>query len=555
MPFKREHRIIQTLHRKRVNNTSLFVPHMIHLPCPRTPLPLSFATRVQEIPFLHLLLEDSGWADPGGGEEKRGDGNSVPPASPSPSSSTFLCLQLAGDDASPLFEIACRALFRLHPRRLPRFVERLARFRAYADGIGGEDLGGPGAEDGPGSPQGSRDDEEKEITGTQATFSRRERHRTSWSSADARSERTAGDDAGGGDGWRRDSSSTLAAEDDRRSPSPPPSLETAASRRTSEDSSALDPGGRVPRAARRTASMGASRDHSRDTATEPTASAIASTDRPLSGEADGSAQPSPGDNAPGNRRRLRKSAPVVPAYFARALACLPPAAQDDSSGNEQRRARLSLLLGACMFTEACRLLRCRAWEGSGADSDHKVGGWRGDRGAEEAWRATVRLLNELSRAAESESAHEAAAAAAAAGGAAAAATPVDAAEMETPGAGTDIPPVPGTGVHGRVSLQFRLAFEDTLAETILADSPERMRAVMLCRPSGLTPVSVVRMVRRAAKSAAESATKGGRSAAGDRVDGGDKVERNPPLHVAGSTQTLKMCLLILLEGGMRSSAV
>ncbi|CAM9900090.1 unnamed protein product [Scytosiphon promiscuus] len=203
-----------------------------------------------EIPFLHFLLEDSGWADPSGD-----GGGSGPPASSSPSSSTFLCLQLAGDDASPLFEIACRALFRLQPRRLPRFVERLARFRAYADGMRRERLGGRGTEDGPVPPQGSSDGAEKE-TEREPTVPRRERKRTSWSSADARSERTAGDDAG--DGWRQDPSSTTAAED-RRSASPPPPSGSTASRRTSEEGS-FDAGARAGRPATRSTSIGTSRD-------------------------------------------------------------------------------------------------------------------------------------------------------------------------------------------------------------------------------------------------------------------------------------------------------
>lgn len=204
-------------------------------------------------------------------------------------------------------------------------------------------------------------------------------------------------------------------------------------------------------------------------------------------------------------------------------------------------------MGACMFTEASRLLRARAWEGIS-------GNWRGNQGGAAAWGAAMRLLSELKRAAEHEKGEEARAATAASTG-------VFAGSSSLPSAAAPVanaPPLPPT-VFGGSSLQFRLAFEDALAETILADSSDRMETVMRCRPRSLSPVAVVRMVRRAAEAAGAAAIPGvrtptagggnqktaGPSRAG--VGGLSEAERRALVFSSGSTQTLKRCLVILLE--------
>eukprot|EP00903_Cladosiphon_okamuranus_P018195 g16738.t1 len=495
-----------------------------------------------EIPFLHFLLEVSGEAD--SGQEEKHDGRKAPslrsPPSPSPSSSsaysTFLCLQLAGNDASPLFEIACRALFRLRPQKLPRFVERLARFRAFANEIKrGGCAGAVGA--GATPPQDSGGDEDKregkEEAGGEEEGGRR--GASVASSADARSERTSGVDTAFSEEQQQQQQRR------RRSPSPPPQSGIA-SRHTSEDN-AYEHGGRDSRSTTRPSSTATSREHSPETPVAPptptptpTPASASATDPPPSGAADD--LPDPGTGPPSAARERteessRESALVAPAYFARALASLPPAVEDDraaGAGSQQRRSRLSLLLGARKFAEACKLLRSRAWECAGSSPGVKRGSWRGDRGGEESWRAAMRLLNELRRAV---------AVAGKAGEDVASSTGGhDDAAATVGAAGIPLP------------LQFRLAFEDALAETILADSPERMEAVMLCRPEGLTPVAVVRMVRRASRAVVET------SAAAETGDGGDGKDsgQGGQQLLSGSTQTLKMCLLLLLEDGTRQES-
>ncbi|CAM9722674.1 unnamed protein product [Pylaiella littoralis] len=568
-----------------------------------------------EIPFLHFLFEASGDGGPGrptprGGGGGKGtdregndnDGSAAPPYAParssfsssSSSSSTFLCLYLAGDDKSPLFEIACRALFRLRPRELPRFVERLARFRAYAEELraGGEEGeekaegGQGGAEAAEPSPQmldgvgeeRKREAEEEEDEGeVLAKLFHGGQQGPSVSSTDIGSERMLEEEPSvnrsGGGGGRSDSPASFAEGRQRahRSLSPLQQISTA-SRRTSDDN-ASDTGGRVSRATTRANSAETSREQSPEQAAPPSPARTVSTDPPFQGatnhttnlsSSSSSTAPAAGTAARQHRDggRLRKNAPpVAPVYFARALACLPPAAEDDktgdSSGSRQRSARLSLLLGACMFTEASRLLCSRAWgsgssgsSGGGGCGSGIHGGWRGNRGAAEAWGAAMRLLNKLSQAAaaaaaaavevtgdEGDDVAAAAAAAAAASSAAAASAPTAVA-----GAAVADPPVAlaVTALVPPPSLQFRLAFEDALAEAILADSPERMEEVMLCRPAGLTPVAVVRMVRRAAKAVG--------------VGGSDEAESCRPL-LSSSTRTLKLCLLLLLgDGAMQGAA-
>ncbi|CAM9439592.1 unnamed protein product [Ectocarpus sp. 8 AP-2014] len=520
-----------------------------------------------EIPFLRSLLEGLGGAqDPGqsrgglggaaggGNGPARYGGNGAVKASPSSASSTFLCLQLVGDDKSPLFEVACRALFRLLPRELPRFIERLARFRSYADEIKRRGAGETEA-----ALQAVSSDEEGEgkEEDRQPPLLRRGRQRTSWSSGDARSEATLRGDDGGGGGAEHGGSSTVSGSDEHHQhrPTSPMSRTGTGSRHQSEDN-ASDSGGRVGRPpARASSGAGTSRERS----PEQAAPAPASPNPSYSGAADDSAHPvtAPADAAvshhqPPGEERPYGTPPVATAYFSRALACLPPAVEDDrgdGAGSQRCRARLSLLLGARKFTEACRLLRHRAWgcvggagAGAVAGSSGKRGSWRGDRGAAEAWGANMRLLNELNRAAAAAATIDKADDAAAAAAVAAGESVGDMTASVSPAAAAE------TAGNGSVALQFRLAFEDTLAETILEDSPERMKEVMLCRPSGLTPVRVVRMVRRAAEAwvAAPTAV----VANGGVGGGGDDSEANQPPR-CGSTQTLKMCLLLLLEDDTR----
>ncbi|CAM9536309.1 unnamed protein product [Ectocarpus sp. 4 AP-2014] len=513
-----------------------------------------------EIPFLRSLLEGLGGAqDPGqsrggldgaagggNGPAKYG-GNGAVKASPSSASSTFLCLQLVGDDKSPLFEVACRALFRLLPRELPRFIERLARFRSYADEIKRR-----GAEETEAALQdvGSDEEGEGEEGHRQPPLLRRGRQRTSWSSGDARSEATLRGDGGGG--AEHGDSSTVSGSDEHHQhrPTSPMSRTGTASRRQSEDN-ASDSGGRVGRPPTRAGSRAGT---PRERSPEQAAPVPASPNPSYSCAADDSTHPvtAPVDAAshhqPPGEERSHGTPPVATVYFSRALACLPLADEDDSgdgAGSQRRRARLSLFLGARKFTEACRLLRHRAWgcfggagTGAVAGSSGKRGSWRGDRGAAEAWGANMRLLNELKRAAAAAATIDKADDAAAAAAVAAGESVGDVTASVSPAAAAK------TAGNGSVALQFRLAFEDTLAETIVEDSPERMKEVMLCRPSGLTPVRVVRMVRRAAEAGVASPT--AVVANGGVGGGGDDSEADQPPR-CGSTQTLKMCLLLLLE--------
>lgn len=457
------------------------------------------------------------------------------------SSSTFLCIHLAGNVASPLFEVACRALFRLRARKLPRFVERLARFRAYAAAMASnlnvED-------DGSGGGGGESDDE------GDARKQRRRERRHEHIPSDVRSETV--EDASAPVKVAatvlsaRRGSSTASAEDRTdayltptlRSPPPSPSRHVS-DNSASASGDILGSGGDAcaGRGSNR-ATSAISRECSPDPASAPAPFTLSAL--PDTKNSDAPARPDEKPNtsiAPIAARALS-----APAYFSRALACLPPAAEDGEDGS-QRRARLALLMGACMFTDACRLLRARSWEGLG-------GNWRGDRGADEAWGAAVRLLGELKRAAaEGEEREESATTA----GDGAAAADLAAAAPSTAAAGVAGPPPPA---YGEIALQFQLAFEDTLAETILADCPERMGAVMDCRPNGLTPVAVVRMVRRAAE-----ATGAAGVGCGPDVEPPDRTEvrgQTKGVHhsgLRGSTQTLKKCLLLLLEDSPTSSPI
>lgn len=468
------------------------------------------------------------------GEEEVEQG--VREASASPSSSTFLCLHLAGDNSSPLFEVACRALFYLRPRQLPLFVERLSNFRAYADRIAADerDMASPAAAavtvNGKDVASPSRGNDkppnqklDAEITDISAGVgnSCNDTNALETNTNDNASMLERASYAGG----RRDSSSS---EDE-----PKPGLSTAQPRsptpslsrlfRENEDSASDGP----PHAGEGHSSKFMTRTSS--------ATSLEYSTEPVSVPVAGTAIPTAGDDTPRSPslRRGDDGAPQSPPrpaqahqYFARALACLPPAVEDGVDGSK-RRARLSLLMGARMFTEACRLLRARAWEGPG-------GRWRDDPGAADAWSAAMRLLSALQRAA------------------------VEVEEVERKegeeGAGfagfvlPDDAVGPLAAVHGSVSLQFRLAFEDSLAETVLADSPGRMEMVMRRRPRDLTPISVVRMVRRAVTAAVASPRGSeGSTMVGGGVVGGQTGKVHQRADLSASTQTLKRCLLLLFE--------
>lgn len=519
-------------------------------PCPCTSFFL-----LQEIPFLRFLLEessdDSGVAsgtDKAGGAFEVNGGPEKGAHLPVSSSSTFLCLHLAGNDASPLFEVACRALFHLRPQQLPRFVERLARFRAYADDIKYDfatDMVG-------------RNGESKQMQRTC------EHHPSSGPRLDGiKSEAKAADDGGsssggGGSGASRgnphgtshrrspsregsaqlggiEESSPTSADEHKAETCPvpgSPSRPQALSRLTSEESTAVDDllhtSKHGSKLTPHTSSKACQEHLPEPPPLPPAASAAAS----ATVAADVKDSPPDVHEKPGTES-------TTPAYYARALACLPPA-DDDGKDGSQRRARLLLLMGARKFTEACKLLRARAWDGPG-------GRWRGDPGAAAAWTAAMRLIGELKLAAAEEEERgrrqdmDVTA-------------PASGDLGESPAAASV---GPSHAVYGGAPLQFRLAFEDALAETIVADSPDRMETVMSCRPSGLAPVAVVRMVRRAAELAAMSGLStaaGGVSGGGQPGDarhgsarGGRGEETRQNLGHFGSTQTLKKCLLFMLS--------
>lgn len=521
-----------------------------------SPSDYRLSVRLQALPFLRFLLEGlTSDSDPiGGGGEFR-DTDRVAASS----SSTFLCLHLTGHDNSPLFEVACRAIFRLQPRQLPRFVERLARFRSYADQMkenidltasttfdggsgGGEGCSSAANEHGQSSPTTSP--RGADGGDDSSSLKRRSSGRGSESTATSRRDLSP--------------SSTIEREDASSSfRSVSPGLR--ARRYTGEDTSThggLPVGDAIDRGSRHGRSSVAS---SRERSPEPAAVS-------LSGEPAAGVE---GATPPSIVNENSTSPPLVPAavsseparsYFQRALSCLPPAAEDPSDG-VQRRARISLLMGARMFTEACRLLRDRAWKGA-----RNLGGvdWRRDRGAARAWAAAMRLLGELKREAgeEEEAVSRRLASTSPTNDYNAAAT--------SDGMGS------AAAVHGGARLQYRLAFEDALVETIIQDSPDRMEMVMRCRPSGLAPVAVVRMVRRVAAITAAAEVAMGAEASSVAIDSclGDSGDVNgKPMEalslrtkdtqlraepLSGSTtHTLKRCLLLLVEDdrGEKGAAV
>lgn len=535
---------------------------MTDLFSPSTDVRSHFVSFVQAIPFLHFLLEGStadsdhtASSDRAIAREDGGDASAVVR-----SWSTFLCLHLVGDDTSPLFEVACRALFYLRPRQLPRFVERLARFRAYANEIrGGVDAGVEG--------DGVADEGQDDAWA-------HDKHEVPDASSEAGA---SGGGASGGNGCRRGDgigtdrtrstprkrfrraterqnggfSSTASAADGEQSAAEivaavrSPSSPRSPSRRTGEGSSSDSVGGAGLHSSQTTRTRSViSREHS----PEPVRSSL------VEGEV---AEVQSAILAAAAREKPRTTTPTAPTYFARALACLPPPAEDGKDGY-QRHARLSLLLGARMFTEACRLLRARSWEGAART-------WRHDRGAVEAWAAAMRLLGELERmAAEEDEVKENDVYFASASGY----TGISGPPPTTTVASHPSSPPPPPAICGSLSLQYRMAFEDALVETVLADSPERMEMVMRCRPSGLAPVAVVRMVRRRAaeKAAVSSATSdvhcggdqsvhssraevvgGGAGGGAGEGAGEPKDEGNHVL--SGSIETLKRCLLLLWEDG------
>lgn len=516
--------------------------------------------KFQEIPFLRFLLNEShADLEPSGGEEAKFDEHFSKSTS---SASTFLCLHLTSDDASPLFEVACRALFRLRPLHLPRFVEQLARFRTYADKLK-EDItlaaaAAAAASDGGGSlPRHDDASVVDELGAPSVTASDLEavevvdnsnslkRGRSSRGSESPVTSRRDTSPAASVDGRHFHSSYSL------QSLSPAPRRTRAYTGDggfSQDDLSATADTNPFERPSRHGKRRGEPSGRERSPIPSVVSGASGnhlSADNAAVAEATGStAPPAPSvhDNPTEAAASLKSTAQ---AYFTRALACLPPTAHDRGN-EEQRHARLSLLMGARMFTEACRLLRARAWEGV-SGSDGRRGSWRQDRGALGAWAAAMRLLGELKREATEEQAESRRRGSSLVGPAAAAVT-----ASPSVGAGGI------TLVHGSAGLQYRLMFEDALAETILKDAPDRMEAVMNFRPVGLAPVTVVRIIRRALAAAAKSheicAT-----ASGEGNVGGDSagMARSGLLgglaqpdaeQLDGSTaRTLKECLSLLVD--------
>lgn len=515
----------------------------------------------QEIPFLQLLLGKSpsslrhsgGLDSGGGGDYKRHDSQAgEEPHLSASSSSTFLCLHLAGDDASPLFEVACRALFRSQPQQLPRFVERLARFRAYANEMRAERVGNDDRRGGEDEEEGARLDVESDSL-----------HTTTETTVDIGSNRSSSGGTGGTGNSAHSKTissegakSTLHAHEENSSP--PPSTDKrhvdffSPAFRSTSSTQLTDPNeNRAGERSTTPSSSIASRSYLSDAAIAPSPR-FATTEEDPNAAFPGGNDSYSADQPP----RAPSPASVAANYFSRAVACLPPAGED-CTDSANRRARLSLLMGARMFTEAFRLLRARAW-GDSADR-----GWRQDRGAMEAWKAAMRLLSELKRAAveervrerqygdEEEEANTALATAAAAAAGMTGSVPGQREAEFADAAAGFVGDAPPPAVYGSISLQYRLAFEDALAETVLADSPDRMEMVMRCRPEGLTPVAVVRMVRRLAEMTAASSANVDGSGHDQQAQGG--ASRVPPIGQAekrafsGSTQTLKRCLMLLVD--------
>lgn len=465
----------------------------------------------QEIPFLRSLLNGTtpSKAAPsvagGSGEAKEVPGIT--------SASTFLCLYLAGDDSSTLFEVACRALFRLRPRQLPRFVERLARFRTYADDIE------------------SREEFSRKDGRVGHAEAAAEGH-----GASSEPSTHAGKNPPGGDersiardgGSHPGSGAADSSHGDELAVTPDETAHDEPPARLPDGPTPSYPGHRRDASNESLRAVDATEQQPSRAGSRDGAGARQSLDKLPGSTVSPPAVPGPpateasGGTPPGASGAT--ATPTAQEYYSRALACLPPAAEDGAEGS-QRRARLALLMGARMFTEASRLLCARAWQGATHGEGDGGKRWTYDPGARSAWASSLRLLRGLRRMAREEGTATGAAI--------------------TPGASAA-----SAVCYGSASLQYRVVFEDMLTQAILADDPDRMETVMAQRPAGLLPVAVVRMVRRSAACAAGSV--------GPEADGGDGAPRKsscvepwgpgPGLHaLATSTRSLKRCLLLLVE--------
>lgn len=503
---------------------------------------------MQDVSFLRLLLEGSRSIDCPSTSTGRIGGTTDEfvrevTSEGSSAASTFLCLHLVGQDASMLFEVACRALFRLRSKQLPRFVERLARFRMYVDEIKhaegvarGRATAGEGASSLSGAVTSSEPPEcaESELSTDEVIAA-------ATGQSTARRDEITATTCG-----RRESLGSIDELGDGSSSHPgesPGQLKGPCTRDRSssiESTRTLESGDKVT--IRGSGQKSSDTPHSRERSADSVKSAST-----LAESTDVNARDAP-TAAPAMTPHGNKVS-TARSYFSRALACLPPAAEDGGDGT-QRRARLELLMGARMFTEACRLLCSRAWEGAiHTDNDGSGSGksWKYDRGAVAAWTAAMRLLDELKRAAEGERGVSPSR-----GPTASSATSV-AAAAASGGRSSPFPPVDAAGCGG-AALQYRLAFEDVLAQTIIADEPDRMKMVMMHRPAELAPVAVVRLVRRAVASMQGRDDSGGpvRNDTSPRASHGVNGlpgSRGRPL--SPSTRTLKRCLLLLVESSKR----
>ncbi|CAM9299259.1 unnamed protein product, partial [Discosporangium mesarthrocarpum] len=359
------------------------------------------ADTVEDLPgdFLHILFGSEGATARGRGKGRGRRGEAGDPQAhrnlPNPDSDPnptfdplvlFLCSGAGrGEGVSQIFEVVCRALFRLDPCRLPRFVERLAHYRAYTwrmksatitpnavstettaaastANCGAPPLTAP-APTGTFSKMPPVDSESSSIGTMREKEEAGHSKASSGMSMDGRN--GTGDD---------DDHPALSSPGHQSIPSDPSkggAAEVSARVMSTETRPGVTPGKTGPGV-----SAGEVYAHDNNTATEchPRATSPSSAKNT-------SAIPAPVTH-------LELHPPTLADLCGQALTCLPRPASDDGKPSARREARLSLMMGAGMHAEASRLLREKAWRGKGGKCE-----------AEKAWAAAMRLLGSLQRAA------------------------------------------------------------------------------------------------------------------------------------------------------------